>query len=236
MNVTFDIQSTGFSLTNAKACAEASRLAYVSEPTIASDLNHLIILEQEEATIVAFRGTANFRDAITDLECRRECHIHSGFKKAFESIAIALVEKLCDRPIAKPLFFAGHSLGGAQAVLAAWFFHDHYPQAQCYTFGQPRVGDSKFAGMCKERFGDRHWRLVNEEDIVPRLPGYLMGYRHSGQEAFFPSLGGMRFGSPLWMKLLSDIYGTYLDFRANHEVAQLRDHAVNRYIARLNSI
>lgn len=236
MNLSIDSKAVGFSLANAKACAEASRLAYVSEPTIQSARNHILILVGDEADVVAFRGTANFRDALTDAECIRENHIHAGFKAAFDSTAIELLEALCNRPEGKPLFFAGHSLGGALAVLAGWFFSEHYPQAQVYTFGQPRVADSWFASECQKRFGDRHFRFVNEEDIVPRIPGYLMGYRHSGQEVFFPSLGGMRFGAPLWMKLLSDIYGTYLDWRVNHELAQLRDHAINRYISRLNSI
>lgn len=236
MSLAIDSTATGFSLSNAKACAEASRLAYVSEPTIQSARNHILILKGDEVDVIAFRGTANFRDAITDSECFREDHIHSGFKAAFDSTAVALLEALCNRKEDKPLIFTGHSLGGALAVLAGWFFWEHYPQLQVYTFGQPRVSDACFARSCHERFGERHFRFVNEEDIVPRIPGYLMGYRHSGQEVFFPSLGGMRFGAPLWMKLISDIYGTYLDFRVNHEVAQLRDHAINRYISRLNTI
>jgi triacylglycerol lipase len=241
MVVKFDIQDQpGFSLTNAWACAEASRLAY--EPvrnadcgvrSVASPLNHARVETVDGTTVVAFRGTANFRDWLTDAECVRESHVHSGFKRAFDSIAIDLLDALKDVPEEGRIFFTGHSLGGAQAVLASWAFASHYPRLEVYTFGQPRVGDAYFASQCKEKFGARHFRFVNQEDIVPRVPGYLMGYRHSGQEIFFPSLGGgMRLGAPLWMKLGSDLYGTWLDYRKG-EIAQLSDHAMSNYCLRI---
>lgn len=248
MVVNFDIQATpGFSLTTAKACAEASRLAYSENylewvprdgaKRIQSGLNHALIFKGQcaggEIPIVAFRGTSSIRDWMTDADFIRVNHVHRGFQRAFDSIAISLLEVLGEYE-GKPVIFTGHSLGGAQAVLAAWGFAQHHPGTQVYTFGQPRVGDSVLAAQCKEKFGAQHFRLVNQEDIVPRVPTWIQGYRHSGREIFFSSLTGtMRFGAPIWLKLLSDIYGSYIDYKAG-KLAQIADHSISNYIQRLN--
>lgn len=262
MVVNFDIQATaGFSLTNAKVCAEASRLAYVlpgrgNDPDgatrISSGINHAVCFKtqcvDEEVLIVAFRGTANIRDWMTDADFRMINHVHCGFHRAFDSIAVELLDYLSEHQ-GKPVIFTGHSLGGAQAVLAAWAFAQHHPGSQVYTFGQPRVGDAFFAAQCKEKFGDSHFRFVNQEDIVPRVPAWLQGYRHSGQELFFSSLalpligiplppgqswaGNLRMGAPIWLKLISDIYGSYLDYKAG-KLAQIADHSIANYIHQLS--
>jgi hypothetical protein len=36
-----------------------------------------------------------------------------------------------------------------------------------------------------ERLGRRIFRLVNDRDVVPRVPFYSLGFRHCGQEFFF---------------------------------------------------
>jgi hypothetical protein len=232
-NLTFDLPARGFTLTNAASCAEASRLAYSAPSTIETAINHILVLECEEATVIAFRGTENLRDALTDGECWKASHLHAGFSLAFDSTAGELTEHLAKLPPDKPLFFTGHSLGGAQAILAATFFF--HRTTQVYTFGQPRVGDGTYAAMVTERLKGRYFRLVNQEDIVPWLPLYTKGFRHAGQEVWFPSIGGMYFGAPLWLKLLSDLYGTWLDYKKD-AVAQLEDHAMSRYIERLQSV
>lgn len=187
-----------------------------------------------QAYIVAFRGTANFRDGLSDGQCWRHDHIHAGFAVAFNSVAIELSDYL-DKLADKPIFFTGHSLGGAQAVLAATNFFRR--TTQLYTFGQPRVGDRRFASMSSVRLAGKHFRIVNQEDIVPRLPCWILGYRHSGQEWFFPSTGGgLKLGAPLWMKLTSDLYGAWIDFTKNNAVAQLADHHIEGYIDLLEKL
>jgi Lipase (class 3) len=86
----------------------------------------------------------------------------------------------------RPLYITGHSLGGALAMLFAYrWSNPTIPIAGIYTFGQPRVGDAKFRRRYDVLLGARTFRVVNEEDIVPRVPGLLLGYRHAGQEVFF---------------------------------------------------
>ena len=231
-----EIAPAGFSLAEALACAEASAQAYDSPATLESELAHVLIIEKPEANYVAFKGSAGLRDFLTDARCWLEEHVHAGFLASFNSIALPLMAALAKLPEEKPIFFTGHSKGGAEAVEAGWFFRSHFPNAKVYSFGQPRVGDAQFAAMCEQRLAGRHFRFVNQEDAIPRSPLWLRGYRHSGQEIFLPALGrGLKFGAPLWLKLLSDAYGLYLEYR-KHRLALLADHGISHYLERLKSV
>lgn len=81
------------------------------------------------------------------------------------------------------LFITGHSLGAAMATLAAarLFTDSRYSDVRrllrgVYTFGQPMVGDAAFAARAEELFGDRYFRFVYANDIVPRLPPLSTGH------------------------------------------------------------
>jgi triacylglycerol lipase len=70
---------------------------------------------------------------------------------------------------AKPLYIAGHSLGGALAVLAAADLAAGGRRPVVYTFGAPRAGDPRFA--CRYgRLVPESYRVANPHDIVTRLP------------------------------------------------------------------
>ncbi|WP_437670806.1 lipase family protein [Sorangium sp. So ce131] len=87
-------------------------------------------------------------------------------------------------------YITGHSLGAAMALLAAarLFTDGRYGEIRrllrgVYTFGQPMVGDSVFAARARELFGDRLFRFVYANDIVPRLPPLSTGrFTHVGRE------------------------------------------------------
>jgi hypothetical protein len=93
--------------------------------------------------------------------------VHKGFKliltEAWNEILLHL-EK-----ISGPLYYTGHSLGGALAVLAASLKE---PEA-VYTFGSPRIGNSEFVRKTNHL---NIFRVVNRRDIVagiPPIPGIL---------------------------------------------------------------
>ena len=230
------VDSPKFCLSNARVCAEASAYAYAKPCGLQSALAHAAILDCQNARVIAFRGSMTAQDWLTDFECARTKtgggeEIHHGFLDAIISLGQDLIARAAwSQP---PLFVTGHSLGGALALLAAQLLErGGQPVAAVYTFGGPRVGNGAFAAGYDARLGDRTYRVVNEEDIVPRVPGWLMGYRHVGQEIFLPSIGGMKTNPSVWGKMVSDVVGTYLDWKRGR-IAQLADHAIARYQARL---
>lgn len=100
---------------------------------------------------------------------------HQGFVDAIAGIW----EPLCaavEAEIAKadrPLWLTGHSLGGALAVLAAWLFTRKFINVhQVYTFGGPMVGNSDAMKGFERELGDRTFRYVDADDLVPRLPAF----------------------------------------------------------------
>ncbi|XP_022139747.1 uncharacterized protein LOC111010582 [Momordica charantia] len=93
--------------------------------------------------------------------------------------------------------FTGHSLGGALAVLFATLlaFHDDATLLEklqaVYTFGQPRVGDRRFAQFMEntiEKYGFKYYRYVYSSDLVPRVPFDFndnLWYEHFGGCVYF---------------------------------------------------
>jgi triacylglycerol lipase len=128
--------------------------------------------------VLVFRGTQrSYKDARTDLDCGilpwsgGEIGVHRGFGAAVDSVWDKIDRQLCD--LACPIFYTGHSLGAALAVLAA---SRRAPQA-VYTFASPRIGNEAFAAS----LGDVPiYRVVDDQDAVTSLPPELLGFRHVG--------------------------------------------------------
>ena len=123
--------------------------------------------------LLVFRGTelGSLQDLLTDAAViwRREPgggRIHQGFKEALDSLWPRLSAWLDSEVRGRALWLAGHSLGGALATLAAHRLGRSV--AGLYTFGCPRLGNQAFAAQ----FDCPAWRLVNNNDIVPRVPPY----------------------------------------------------------------
>ncbi len=72
--------------------------------------------------------------------------------------------------VEKPIYFVGHSFGGALATLAAAHIQPR-KLANCFlvTFGSPRVGNKAFTKLFKEV---TVYRFVNGNDVVTRLPHF----------------------------------------------------------------
>lgn len=241
MNLPIDLSHRGFSLANAQTLAGIAALAYSSEPTIKSDRAHVLIVDTPQAVIVAFRGTASLRDALTDARVRRipagRGLAHEGFVKSLDSfteMGITVYDTIRNLPhFSKPILLTGHSLGGGQAVECARRLRvEGYPVHSVYTFGQPRVGNRAYARQCHRLFS--LYRLVHAEDIVPRLP--WLGFWHHGRLEFLPSYGKGILKRPSVLKiLLSDFIGWIRG--VNHfTVSALADHHVSGYVDRLAAI
>lgn len=128
----------------------------------------------EEAIHLIFCGTDSLRDWQTNLKLRLEwqadAYVHSGFWKGIERIW-PVIDSVCERFPSRPIHLAGHSLGGALAIVATQRLrYEGRTVAGVHTFGQPLVG----AGELQEALRDLEssiFRVVNEKDPVPLLPG-----------------------------------------------------------------
>ncbi|WP_421780743.1 lipase family protein [Kiloniella litopenaei] len=144
--------------------------------------------------VLVFRGTElDLQDIKTDLKFRRRdlcnsCHsgaVHRGFLGAVNPVLNDLKQALKDDDT--PLYIAGHSLGGALAVLSAAFDVVPHDLIQVYSFGSPRVGDHKFSITQDKKI--THHRVVYDLDVVPMLPFLALGFRHSGTLHFLEENG-----------------------------------------------
>jgi triacylglycerol lipase len=126
----------------------------------------------------------------------------------------------------KPLWFAGHSLGGAVAdVLANRCLTSHIKsEPQClYTFGSPRVGCRKYVNYLPVN----HQRWIHNDDGVTFLPPARLGYQHGGTEMRIDSF--CRLNQPgLWHRTAERIKGTYKTFV--HSPQAIQDHAICGYV------
>lgn len=141
--------------------------------------------------VVAFRGTEmEIGDWLTDAQAKpvideeTGTRIHSGFYKALNNkdneagkSVLEVIGKILDSSKVKkgkqklPVFFTGHSLGGALALLTTRELADNINGA-CYTYGAPRVANYEYFENMKTPV----FRIVNSSDIVPRVPpGAIMG-------------------------------------------------------------
>jgi predicted lipase len=48
-----------------------------------------------------------------------------------------------------------------------------------YTYGSPRVGNKEFANYYSKEVPKTN-RVINNNDIVPKSPSSLLGYKHVG--------------------------------------------------------
>lgn len=87
--------------------------------------------------------------------------VHTGFKRLFLEAWEEIEKHL--RELNGPVYYTGHSLGGAFAVLTASL---HPPHA-VYTFGAPRIGNAEFVESVNHV---PIYRVANRKDIVTAIP------------------------------------------------------------------
>jgi triacylglycerol lipase len=112
--------------------------------------------------------------------------VHSGFQAAYERMhsMVDVVLKDLLRIKLRPIWFTGHSLGGALATIAAARLDN---ATGLYTYGCPRVGDDDFVNAFPAHVNV--WRFCTSGDPVPNVPpraGWFArllqrsGYQHLG--------------------------------------------------------
>jgi predicted lipase len=86
----------------------------------------------------------------------------------------------------------GFSLGAALALLDAVFLRLQLPTTVSIKFvgyGLPRVGNQAWADLVDARLPGNVAHINNKKDLVPILPGKLLGYHHPSGEIHIEESG-----------------------------------------------
>ncbi|CAJ0749592.1 11405_t:CDS:2 [Entrophospora sp. SA101] len=150
--------------------------------------NRLVAInDKEKAIVVAFRGTANVKSFLNDLEFLQvpffdksnNAKVHSGTE------ITNLVKKLVAENPDYKVVTTGHSLGGSLAVFQTLDLIGvpglNPSNLLTYTYGEPRTGDKNFAALV-EKTGFSFFRVVNKADLVPHVPPQAFKYQHHGAQ------------------------------------------------------
>ena len=139
---------------------------------------------------LAFRGTANIADALSDVLDIQVPYtlvpdggnVSEGFLNKYmgtdvnpiQPDILSKLNALVKTGNYNNLYMTGHSMGGALAVTAFPDLSQNISIANLfmYNFAGPGVGDSNFVSTYEGEYGaDRvSWRITNTNDLVPKLP------------------------------------------------------------------
>ncbi|HEY3518186.1 MAG TPA: lipase family protein [Gammaproteobacteria bacterium] len=153
--------------------------------------------------------------------------VHSGFNREVDDLWPLMEEVL--RGSNQPVWFCGHSLGGAMATICAYRCKRSSLTAdprELHTFGSPRVGNKRYIRQAPLE----HYRWVNNNDIVTRVPPPWMGYRHGGDEIYLDRNGeirritGVLRSRDRWRGFLTGLARWRLDPFADHSVHLYAQH------------
>ena len=138
--------------------------------------------------VLAFRGADRLAEWLSQRSTEKrpipEGAAHSGIAEELAALG-ASVDEIAGRAREEgvPVWLTGHGLGGAVALLAALRLDQ---EVRLVTFGQPRILDTQAAAVTEGRLAGRYWRIVNRDDMVPRIPP---GFHHAGELCHFDLTG-----------------------------------------------
>ncbi|MGA4879586.1 lipase family protein [Streptomyces lydicamycinicus] len=190
--------------------------------------------------ITSFRGTepVKLRDWLSDATTPPwpgpggKGYVHYGFGEALESVwpqVRAAIDAFRDNR--QTVWFTGHSLGGALAMLAGARLHFEEPHVTAngvYTFGQPRTCDRQLSKEFNTAFSDRMYRFVNNNDIVPQLPPEP-AFHHVSALRYIDAQGALHHTMPLLSGLVDRAQGLTADLLAPASDG-IRDHFMDAYV------
>ena len=182
---------------------------------------------------VVFRGTepTEFKDILADLDIRKkkarkdDGYVHSGFQESLDDLW-GDITYFIGKQEHHRLYFAGHSLGGAVATLAA----ARTNKCTVYTFGSPRVGGRKFV---KQNKNILHWRFVNNNDIVARIPTFVR-WKHQGHRVYIDRKGKISSAAGLYL-FVDLICGHLASWAKFKPFDSFSDHNILKYLKHIKA-
>ncbi|PJI50421.1 MAG: Pdl protein [Pseudomonas sp.] len=158
-------------------------------PRMVIENTQLFYFSNTKEVVVAWRGTQEPSDWLTDFQYRpqpadgsetkseaenqgirlaAEGNVHKGFLKAFEVAKKLFPERFIDLDgliVGKRLFICGHSLGGALALIHSAELRQRNPVLS--TYGMPRTFTKKAVEDLQQVI---HFRHVNNADTITSVP------------------------------------------------------------------
>ncbi len=210
----------------------AGKLGFIDGKFFNSNNAQAYWFQSKHDSVVVFRGTEprDWNDIQTNTNAIAAVaetigRVHSGFKSECDEIWPYLEKELEANTL--PLWFCGHSLGGAMANICAVRCMLSYIKSEpeeLQTFGSPRIGCRKYVNYVKLK----HYRWVNNNDIVPRVPPSWLGYRHNGREMYLDRNGGLKKLNG-WRRISDRLQGFWHGLK-QFRIDQLSDHSAVNYI------
>ena len=159
--------------------------------------------------------------------------VHGGFKGEVDKLWDKIQEDIIREQAKRDVWFTGHSLGAAMSTILASRCRGETtivnPQ-ELFTFGSPRVGWASYIN----NFPFKHYRFVNNADIVPRVPFYIMGYRHHGECQYFNHYGNLR-NLTGWQRTKDTWRGIFRGI-AKGKFDSIADHNIKQYILHIKKM
>lgn len=209
----------GLAYKDSEAAKEYRSLGYTTHRFLEINGAQCHIVWNDDEAVICFRGTepSELSDVLADLNAIPKKSlvdgwVHSGFRGELDKLYPKVLE-IIDMLEGQKLYICGHSLGAAMATICTARLSQ---TEELYTFGSPRAGTRSFVKSIKTK----HWRFVNNNDIVTAVPLALMGYKHHGNLVYINHYGKIR-KMTLWQRIKDKFRGYKsgaLDGAADHSM------------------
>lgn len=186
-----------------------------------------------DTLIIACRGTESddWNDIVSNIQAyptklEHGGRVHSGFKQEAYKIWNVVEDEITGYDY-KEVYFCGHSLGGAIATILSKEFsrkHKNVKIKELYTYGSPRVGWRSFVKQLKIK----HYRVVNNNDIVVKVPLALLGYCHHGDVVYINAYGNIR-KMTFFQRIKDTFRGAVIKWKIG-KISSLHDHKILEYV------
>ena len=210
---------------------------------IENDGAQCYIVNNEDTIIIIFRGTEpkQWSDIKADIKAykkqgiHKHGKVHAGFKDEVDKIYGEIchkLEQITNQMYDHEVHLTGHSLGGAMATICAKRLNEDIDTVNSlYTFGSPRVGNRRW---CKS-LQVPHYRFQNNNDIVCKVPFWIMGYRHHGKNVYINYKGKIR-KMRMWRRFLDGMRGRLRAWSKFQLFDGIYDHDISTYSKRVNNV
>ena len=217
-----------------QAVAACKKMGFPWAKLVSKDGAEVLIAKDRNDLWFAFRGTepSKLNDVMADLNVIKNAakaggKVHSGFQQEVNDLwmdVLAEIEHNDQLKVRKDVYMTGHSLGAAMATIAA----TRYQPVELHTFGSPRVGGPKFIRNIK----CTHYRFMNNNDIVCRIPPAWLGFRHHGEMIYFDRFGNKAI-NPTWSDFFYGIFNSWKRFKFFDGIV---DHGMPNYVKAISRL